>query len=127
MKTTRREQIIDVSSKIAILRDEIESRKTDLKKLEAQFDALIHPDASEAKAEISEIPGASIYERVSAVLATNNTADFTAEQLAEATGALFTSVRSTLSRLCKDGRAERVKRGTFRSKNVEVDKTEMAS
>jgi hypothetical protein len=129
MNRSLREQIIAVSARISMLREEAKAKEADLRKAEAELDALF---STSGEAPPSALQSAasddarSLYETVFALTNSTPGAQFAAEELlAKIPGANnINSIRSALARLTSQNRIARAGRGKYRSLAEGVPATE---
>ena len=120
MNRPLREQIIAISARISMLREEAKAKEAELRKAEAELDALF---STSGEAPPSALQSAasddarSLYETVLALINSTPGAQFAAEELlAKIPGANnINSIRSALARLTSQKRIERAGRGQYRS------------
>jgi len=120
MNRPLREQIIAISARISVLREEAKAKEAELRKAEAELDALfstsveVPPSAFQSAASDD---ARSLYETVLALINSTPGAQFAAEELlAKIPGANnINSIRSALARLTSQNRIARAGRGKYRS------------
>ena len=120
MNRSLREQIIAISARISMLREEAKAKEAELRRAEAELDALF---STSGEVPPSALPSAasddarSLYETVFALINSTPGAQFAAEELlAKIPGANnINSIRSALARLTGQNRIARAGRGKYRS------------
>lgn len=127
MTRQRREQIIAVSARISQLREEVRAKESELRRLEADLDALFNQsDESPASSapltqrggiQQSEFTGArSLADHIIEILDAEPGREIEAEDmLPRIQGAKVTSLRSALARLATQGKIVRGARGKYKS------------
>ena len=120
MNRPLREQIIAISARISMLREEAKAKEAELRKAEAELDALFSTSGEVPPSALQS--GAaddvrSLYETVLALINATPGAQFSAEELlAKIPGANnINSIRSALARLTSQNRIARAGRGKYRS------------
>jgi len=120
MNRSLREQIIAISARISALREQVKAKEAELRKAEAELDALFSAsdEAPVPALESGAIEGArSLNATVLALINSTPGTQFSAEDLlARIPGANnINSVRSALARLASQNRITRAGRGKYRS------------
>lgn len=120
MNRSLREQIIAISARISALRDEAKAKEAELRKAEAELDALFSTSGEvppSALQPVTSDDARSLYETVLALVNSTPGAKFSAEEiLGKIPGANnINSIRSALARLTSQKRIERAGRGQYRS------------
>ena len=120
MNRPLREQIIAISARISVLREEVKAKETELRKAEAELDALFSasgdaPAPGFQSAAVDD--GRSLNDSVLGLINSTPGTQFTAEELlAKIPGANnINSIRSALARLTSQNRIARAGRGKYRS------------
>jgi len=120
MNRPLREQIIAISARISALREEVKAKETELRKAEAELDALFSASGDAAAPGLqSSAPddGRSLNDTVLGLINSTPEGQFSAEDLlAKIPGANnINSIRSALARLTSQNRIARAGRGKYRS------------
>ena len=120
MNRSLREQIIAISARISVLREEVKAKETELRKAEAELDALFAGSGDAATPGLqpsASDDGRSLNDSVLGLINSTPEAAFSAEELlAKIPGAKnINSVRSALARLTSQYRIARAGRGEYRS------------
>ncbi len=120
MNRPMREQIIAISARISVLREEVKAKEAELRKAEADLDALFST-SGEVPAPAFQSPASedarSLNDTVLGLINSTPGTQFSAENLlAKIPGANnINSIRSVLARLTSQNRIARVGRGKYRS------------
>jgi hypothetical protein len=123
---TRREHVIELSTRITTLRAEIsrlEGLRRELTKAQAELDELIGVSAEEGDP-------ASLNRRIVALLEQAPAQEFEAEDVARELGveqSALPTVRSALARLKKDHRINKAARGKYRARRPEEQANKIRS
>lgn len=120
MNRSTREQIIAISAKISVLREELKAKEAELRRAEAELDRLFSASGEVLPLALqSAAPDEvrSLNETVLAVINSTPESQFSAEELlAKIPGAKnINSIRSALARLAGQNRIARARRGQYRS------------
>jgi hypothetical protein len=127
-----RERVIDLSARIAALRNEIDENRTELVGMERELDTLLnqHADASTpapqptVKVQVGAQPGAanghvesSIGERIKAILEADLDGEYKAEDFEKMmAGTKVDSIRAALARMTDEDVIVRSRRGHYQAK-----------
>ncbi len=120
MNRSMREQIIAISARISLLREEVKAKEAELRKAEAELDELFS-SSSEVPPSAFQSAGLddarSLNEAALAIINSTPGTQFSAEDLlAKISGANnINSIRSVLARLTSQNRIARAGRGKYRS------------
>jgi len=120
MNRPLREQIIAISARISVLRDEVRAKESEVRNAEAELDALFSASGDPAAQGFHAAAGGdgqSLNDTVLGLINSTPDAHFSAEDLlAKIPGASnINSIRSALARLTSQNRIARAGRGKYRS------------